>query len=198
MLARRCPTGSMTLVGDLGQAKHVWSARSWSTVCAQAAPLVPHQVLELTINYRTPEEVMRLAASVLAEAAPDLRPPAAVRSCGEGPVIIATSADRLADSAGAAAEHEAALVAPGKVAVIHPPGEVDGVDADVLDRVVADLDVERVKGLEFDSVVVVEPAAHSAGELYVALTRTTRRLVLVHSQGLPAALQSSPGAGGAS
>ena len=74
------------------------------------------------------------------------------------------------------------LVAPGKVAVIHPPGEVDAVDADVLDRAVADLDVERVKGLEFDSVVVVEPAAHSAGQLYVALTRTTRRLVLVHSR----------------
>lgn len=56
----------------------------------------------------------------------------------------------------------------------------------------AELDVERAKGLEFDSVVVVEPAAHSAGELYVALTRTTRRLVLVHSQPLPAGLHPSP------
>jgi hypothetical protein len=191
MLARRCPTGSMTVVGDLGQAKHSWSARSWSEVCAQAAPLVSHQVLELTINYRTPEEVMRLAASVLADVAPDLRPPAAVRSCGEDPIVTVTSADRLADSAREAAQHEAALVAPGKVAVIHPPGEVDAVDADVLDLAVAELDVERVKGLEFDSVVVVEPAAHSPGQLYVALTRTTRRLVLVHSRRLPAALDPS-------
>jgi DNA helicase IV len=51
--------------------------------------------------------------------------------------------------------------------------------------------VERVKGLEFDSVVVVEPAAHSPGQLYVALTRTTRRLVLVHSRPLPAALDGA-------
>jgi hypothetical protein len=195
MLARRCPTGSMTLVGDLGQAKHSWSAASWSDVCAQAAPHVPHRILELTINYRTPEEVMRLAASVLAEVAPDLRPPAAVRTCGEDPVAILAAADRLADSAREAARCEAALVAPGKVAVIHPPGEVGAVDTDVLDRAVAELDVERVKGLEFDSVVVVEPAAHSAGQLYVALTRTTRRLVLVHSQPLPAALHRPAPAG---
>ncbi len=188
MLARRCPTGSMTLVGDLGQAKHPWSARNWSAVCGQAAPHVPHQVFELTINYRTPEEVMRLAASVLADFAPDLRPPVAVRTSGEVPVVTMTSADRLADSAREAAQYEAALVAPGKVAVIHPPGQVAAVDADILDRAVAELDVERVKGLEFDSVVVVEPEAHSPGQLYVALTRTTRRLVLVHSRRLPAAL----------
>jgi superfamily I DNA/RNA helicase len=188
MLARRCPTGSMTLVGDLGQAKHAWSAATWPAVCAVAAPHVPHRLLELTINYRTPEEVMRLAAAVLAVVAPDLRPPVAVRTCGEDPVVILTTAARLTESAGQAAECEAALVAPGKVAVIYPPGRVDVVDADILDRAVAELDVERVKGLEFDSVVVVEPAAHSLGELYVALTRTTRSLVLVHSRDLPAAL----------
>ena len=188
MLARRCPTGSMTVVGDLGQAKHPWSATSWAAVHALVAPHVPHRVLELTINYRTPEEVMRLAASVLADVAPDLRPPAAVRNSGQEPVVIATSADRLAESAREAARYEAVAVAPGKVAIIFPPGTVDDVEADVLDRTVAELDVERAKGLEFDSVVVVEPAAHSAGELYVALTRTTRRLVLVHSRALPARL----------
>ena len=188
MLARRCPTGSMTLVGDLGQAKHPWSAASWSGVCALAAPSVPHTVLELTVNYRTPEEVMRLAASVLADIAPGLRPPTAVRSCGRGPVVIGAPAGKLAETAREVAQHEALVVGPGKVAVIFPPGVVDEVQADVLDRTVAELDVERAKGLEFDSVVVVEPAAHSGGELYVALTRTTRRLVLVHSLPLPAGL----------
>lgn len=188
MIARRCPTGSMTLVGDLGQAKHPWSAHSWSGVCAWAAPHASHRVLELTINYRTPEEVMRLAASVLAAVAPDLQPPMAVRSCGQDPVVTVTSPDRLAESAREAARGEVAVVAPGKVAIIHPPGGVDDVDADVLERAVAELDVERAKGLEFDSVVVMEPAAHSAGQLYVALTRTTRRLVLVHSLPLPAGL----------
>jgi DNA helicase IV len=185
MLARRCPTGSMTLVGDIGQAKHPWSARSWPAVCALTAPHVPNRVLELTINYRTPGEVMRLAASVLAHVAPDLRPPAAVRNSGQEPVVTPTSADRLAEAAREAAQHEAVAVAPGKVAIIFPPGVVGDVEADVLDRTVAELDVERAKGLEFDSVLVVEPAAHSAGELYVALTRTTRRLVLVHSRPLP-------------
>ena len=188
MLARRCPTGSMTLVGDLGQAKHPWSATSWSAVCALAAPIARHRVLELTINYRTPEEVMCIAASVLADLAPDLRPPIAVRKCGEGPVVIATSPDELARTAREAAQREALAVAPGTVAIIFPPGTVGTIETDVLDRSVAELDVERAKGLEFDSVVVVEPAAHSAGELYVALTRTTHRLVLVHSLPLPASL----------
>jgi hypothetical protein len=182
MLARRCPAGSMTLVGDLGQAKHPWSARSWSAVCSLAAPNGPHRVLELTINYRTPEEVMRLAASVLAEFAPELRPPAAVRSSGEDPVDIATSPEQLAATVREAARHEAAAVAPGKVAVIHPPGSVGEIDVGILEAAIAELDVERAKGLEFDSVVVVEPAAHSPSELYVALTRTTRRLVLVSSR----------------
>jgi hypothetical protein len=192
MLARRCPTGSMTLVGDLGQAKHPWSARNWSAVSALAAPRVPHRALELTINYRTPEEVMLLAAAVLADVAPELRPPLAVRKSGQGPVVIATSADRMEVSAREAAQYEAEQVSPGKVAIIFPPGELENVEPDVLDRTVAELDVERAKGLEFDSVVVVEPAAHTAGELYVALTRTTRRLVLVHSQPLPARLQPGP------
>ena len=193
MLARRCPTGSMTLVGDLGQAKHPWSATSWSAVCDLAAPQAPHRALELTVNYRTPEEVMRLAASVLAEVAPDLKPPTAVRSSGQAPVVTSTSTYRLVESAREAGQHEAVAVAPGKVAIIFPPGAVGDVDADVLDRTVAELDVEWAKGLEFDSVVVVEPAAHSAGELYVALTRTTGRLVLVHSRPLPPCLRLRPG-----
>ncbi|HET6795151.1 MAG TPA: UvrD-helicase domain-containing protein [Acidimicrobiales bacterium] len=185
MLARRCPTGSMTLVGDLGQAKHPWSARSWSEVCSVAAPDVPHRVVELSVNYRTPEEVMRLARAALGVAAPDLRAPAAVRSTGEEPVCVSTDSGRMADEVRAAAELEAAAVSPGRVAVVHPAGALDVVDARILDAQVANVDVERAKGLEFDSVVVVEPAAHSPSELYVALTRTTRRLVLVHSDPLP-------------
>ena len=195
MLARRCPTGSMTLVGDLGQAKHPWSAQSWSAVCASAAPAAPHSVLELTINYRTPEEVMRLAVPVLAEVAPGLVPPAAVRSCGEDPVVIPTTAERLGEDTREAARREASAVTPGKVAVIHPPGTVGEVGVDMLDDTVVELDVERAKGLEFDSVVVVEPAAHSPAELYVALTRTTCRLVLVHSRPLPDTLRPLAGGG---
>ena len=99
MLARRCPTGSMTLVGDLGQAKYPGRPPAGLLYVPWPLP-VPHPVFELTINYRTPEEVMRLAASVLAEVAPDLRPPVAVRNCGQDPVVTATSADRLGSRPG--------------------------------------------------------------------------------------------------
>jgi hypothetical protein len=83
---------------------------------------------------------------------------------------------------------EAARVAPGKVAVVHPVGRVAPPAPAALDEAVIELDPVAAKGLEFDSVVVVEPAEHSLPELYVALTRTTRRLVLVSSGALPAVL----------
>ena len=86
------------------------------------------------------------------------------------------------------ARQEAAAVAPGKVAVVHPAGRVAPPSPAALDQDVIVLDVVSAKGLEFDSVVVVEPAHHSLPELYVALTRTTRRLVLVSSEPLPPAL----------
>ena len=209
MIGRRCPSGSMTIVGDLGQASGAWRRR-WDEVLDDAAPEARHVVAELTVNYRTPMEVMEVAGRVLAAVDPSLRPPSSIRSTGEPPRFVEAS-----DVAGAAAV--AALDAlegiewSGTVAVIGVAsrhgairGALDAdartraVGGDPLDDPVALLTPERAKGLEFDAVVVVEPSdiagSDAAGllSLYVVLTRATQAMTVVHSGCLPTAL-GSPG-----
>ncbi|HEX2042070.1 MAG TPA: UvrD-helicase domain-containing protein [Acidimicrobiales bacterium] len=207
MLARRCPSGSMTIVGDLGQATGVWAPGSWDEVVAHLPRRRDPRVVHLTVNYRTPAEVMEVAARILAEAAPELTPPVPVRRSGVGPVFSRVDADDLVAEAASAVRDEIEHVAPGKVGVVAPaallgplaasvgPGlAAAGTDAAVLDAPAAVLALGTAKGLEFDSVVVVEPAAVVAESpqglraLYVAVTRTTQRLRVVHAQELPAAL----------
>jgi DNA helicase IV len=202
MLARRCPGGSFTLVGDLGQASSAWAPPGWDDVLAHLPVRRPPTRTELSVNYRTPSEVMDLAAQVLAAATPGLAPPASVRSAGLDPLFTDAGHGRLAEAVArvAAAEHEA--VGDGKVAVICPVGLVGQLRAAVpgapegtavLDAPVALLDVDQAKGLEFDAVVLVEPArivaegvgASGLRALYVAMTRTTRRLHVVHADPLP-------------
>ena len=202
MLGRRCPSGSMTLVGDLGQASGPWAPASWDDVLAHLPLRRPAARSELSVNYRTPAEVMELAAQVLAAATPDLRPPDSVRSAGLGPLYTQAGHGRLAAAVAAAAEAERQAVGEGKVAVICPGALVDDLRAalpevpqgeSVLDVPVALLRVDEAKGLEFDSVVLAEPAgiiAQGTGTtgrraLYVAMTRTTRRLHIVHADPLP-------------
>ncbi len=207
MLARRCPSGSMTIVGDLGQASGHWAPGSWADVVA-LVPAPRADIVELTVNYRTPEEVMRLAARVLAEARPDLTPARSVRDAGVAPRSVRVGDDNLVEVCVSVAAEEAATVGDGKVAVICPDDLVEslsesvrsrhelrgGDDDDLLSAPVTVLSLDDAKGLEFDAVVVVEPAAiaaehpHGLGALYVALTRTTTRLALVHATDLPAAL----------
>jgi DNA helicase IV len=205
LLARRCPSGSMTIVGDLGQASGHWAPGSWDEVAA-LVPAPRSTVVELTVNYRTPGEVMALAARVLAEARPDLTPARSVRDAGVAPRAVAVSTgDDVVAIAVATAEEEAAALpeGEGKVAVVTPEALVGAVgaalgappDGDVLAAPISALTLDDAKGLEFDAVVVVEPATiadehpHGLGALYVALTRTTTRLALVHARELPAALR---------
>jgi len=202
MLGRRCPAGSMTLVGDLGQASGPWAPASWDDVLAHLPIRRPPARTELSVNYRTPAEVMELAARVLAAATPGLRPPESVRSAGLDPVVTAVRHGGIAGAVAAAAEAERQAVGDGKVAVICPGALVEQLRAalppvpegdSVLDVQVALLAVDEAKGLEFDSVVLVEPAgivAQGVGAtgrraLYVAMTRTTRRLHIVHAEPLP-------------
>jgi hypothetical protein len=202
MLARRCPGGSMTLVGDLGQASGPWAPESWDDVLAHLPVRRPPTRTELSVNYRTPSEVMDLAAGVLAAATPGLEPPTSVRSAGLDPLFTEAAPGTLGQAVARAAIEERAAVGDGKVAVICPAslvGELRAAlpevpeGAGVLDAPVALLAVDQAKGLEFDSVLLVEPAAivaEGAGvtgrrALYVAMTRTTRRLHIVHVDPLP-------------
>ncbi|MGI8683810.1 MAG: HelD family protein [Acidimicrobiales bacterium] len=205
MLARRSLSGSMTVAGDIAQATGPRSLSGWDEVTSFLPALRPTRVVELSVNYRTPSEVMALAGRVLAVTAPDLRPPLSVRSTGEQPVVAAVEPEHLAERAAAVAAAEAGVVSPGTVAVVVPPSLVGAVEdalaaagtgfasaeRDGIDAPVTVIPVGMVKGLEFDSVVVVEPAGLVAESpqglraLYVALTRATRRLTLVHAEPLP-------------
>jgi DNA helicase IV len=215
MLGRRSLSGSMTIVGDIAQATGEWAPRSWEEVLAYLPARRGSRVVELTVNYRTPSEIMDLASRVLAVAAPNLHAPESVRSTGVSPRVIAAGADvtALADAVARLAREEAAIVsgetdAGGTVAVIAPDSLLDAVGealsragiaygsmaARALEDTVSLMPVTAAKGLEFDSVIVVEPArviaesAQGLRGLYVALTRTTRRLALVHAEPLPEAL----------
>jgi DNA helicase IV len=204
MLARRCPSRSMTIVGDVGQNVGVWDA-TWDDVVAQISP-PSSRISELSINYRSPEPIAEMAARILHEAAPGLVPPRSVRTDGEPPrFVLAASGDLVSSVAEIArSEHES----EGTVAVICAVSSVPslrealGIDpladpASLLDEPVAVLSVDDARGLEFDVVIVVEPAAivrECAGglrALYVALTRATARVVVVHAEDLPAAMMSS-------
>ncbi|GAA1305845.1 HelD family protein [Saccharothrix xinjiangensis] len=187
-VVRRCPSRSMTVVGDLAQTGNPAGASSWATV------LRPHvgdrwELAELTVNYRTPAEVMAVAADLLAAHHPELRPPRSVRSTGEPPWRVRTTdAELPAFVARIAGAHDG-----GPLAVIAPAARHDALAAGLPDRV-ALLTPGRAKGLEFDAVLVVDPAAILAGgplghhDLYVAMTRTTRLLGVVHPGPPPAEL----------
>ncbi len=195
MLARRVSGSSLTLLGDLAQGSMTWSPRRWSDVLGWLGRTAGEAtVVELAIGYRTPAEVLRVAEPVLRALDPTLIAPRAVRSVPERPRAV--SGGLAAVSLVVAAER--AALAAGTVAVICPPPLVAEVAAalgvepatgtDALDRPVAVLPVDGAKGLEFDAVVVVEPSQMSLPSLYVAITRTTRRLAVVHEAPLPPAL----------
>ncbi|WP_328456236.1 RNA polymerase recycling motor ATPase HelR [Amycolatopsis sp. NBC_00438] len=176
VLMRRCPGRSFTVVGDLAQRRSVAGARSWDAVLA---PYVPGRWVyrALTVNYRTPAEIMEVAAAVLADFAPGVRPPESVRACGVRPWSRHVTDDELAAAVEEFVRDEAGR--EGTSVVIGPPGVPGTVPA------------SETKGLEFDAVLVVEPAkilADSAADLYVALTRATQRLGVLHREPLPQAL----------
>ncbi|WP_425555199.1 HelD family protein [Kitasatospora arboriphila] len=201
LLMRRCPTRSMTLVGDPAQSSEPGSCGTWS------AALGPHvgerfERVLLDVNYRTPAEIMEVAAGVVRATDPGFRPPRSVRSTGVRPWArrVADAAE-LADAVAAcvAAEPVPADGAGGRLAVVAPkhllgdlaaalPGADSGPEPD-LARPLVLLSPTQAKGLEFDSVLVVEPADFGRAELYVALTRATQRLGVVHSAALPEGLE---------
>lgn len=179
VLMRRCPSRSFTVVGDLAQRRSMAGATSWAQMLE---PYVPDRWVyrSLSVNYRTPAEIMTVAAAVLAEFAPDVRPPESVRACGIPPWSRRVTAEELS---AAIEEFVAAEAAREGTSVVIGPPDIPGVVAP-----------SETKGLEFDAVLVVEPdriladGPRGAAELYVALTRATQRLGVLHQRPLPPAL----------
>lgn len=196
LLMRRSPTRSMTLVGDPAQTAEAAGVGSWADILT---PYVEDrwEHTRLGVNYRTPAEIMELAAAVVRAENPDFEPPSSVRSTGVRPWVR----DAEGDLPGAVAEAVADLTPEeGRLAVIAPrdlhpalAARLDGVTAGAepdLTRTVVLLDPRQSKGLEFDAVLVVEPARYGTSDLYVALTRATQRLGVLHTGDLPAALKA--------
>ena len=208
MVLRRNPVRSMTVVGDVAQTASPAGATSWKNMLT---PLVGGRFREerLTVNYRTPSEIMEVAADVLASVSNE-RPPDSVRSEGVPPSAIRVGAGGL--PAGVAAQARADLAEiggpdNGRLAVIAPdalipaltaavPEAIPGDKPESLDSAAALLTVSQAKGLEFDRVIVADPegiltqSENGAHDLYVAITRATHRLTVIHEADLPLTLRS--------
>jgi DNA helicase IV len=207
MTVRRARAQSLTILGDLAQRTADAGVSSWDRVLDEAG-VDEHVVSELTVSYRVPNEFLSLAARLLPAEAPA---PRGVRDAPFPPVIMRS------DDIGAAAAREAVRLREiGSVGVVAPRVRLEAVRAALSGTGFADaihaslgaginlLDLHVAKGLEFDAIVVVEPAAILAerpdggvGGLYTALTRATRALSIVHTEPLPEQLRTDPDRNGA-
>jgi len=210
MASRRSLNGSMTVVGDIAQATGPLAPNDWDDVLTHLPDKKGSRIIGLSVGYRIPAQIMDVANKVMMAATPTLRPPTAVREGDDRPDFIAVaSRDDLGRAVAAETARLVAAIADGNIAVVAPDPMVEEISAALnaagivhgratrtgLDTGVTVVPVSVVKGLELDGVVVVEPAAIVADEqqglraLYVALTRSTRRLSIVHALPLPDAMR---------
>ncbi|TDC09463.1 AAA family ATPase [Nonomuraea longispora] len=199
-LGRRCRNGSATVLGDLAQGTTPWSTRSWTSVLEHLGQR-EGEVTELTLGFRVPREVLDYAARLLPSIAPGLAAPQSLRP-GAGSLTV-----REGGSVAQAAEE--ALAKEGSIGVIVPDAMVAAVSESLAGLPYAVLDPDSTeehrllivpatlaKGLEYDHVVVVEPADIVAAEprglarLYVVLTRAVTSLTVLHDKPLPPQLAS--------
>ncbi|MCF3964606.1 HelD family protein [Streptomyces fuscigenes] len=202
LLMRRCPSRSMTLLGDPAQTGDAAGLGSWEAI------LRPHvgerwTLERLGVNYRTPAEIMEAAADVRRSVEPDFVPPRSVRSTGVPPLVHSVPRRELVTAAAElAAKQLGEQDGGGRLAVIAPETLLARLAAHLPDaswgetpdltRPVVVLSPRQAKGLEFDRVVVVDPEAvldrpvRGVNDLYVALTRPTQWLGIVRDAGRPA------------
>ncbi|MEU0570537.1 AAA family ATPase [Nonomuraea sp. NPDC005983] len=197
-LGRRCRNGSATVLGDLAQGTTPWSTSSWETVLKHLGQ-ADGEVTELTLGFRVPREVLDYAAQLLPSIAPGLAPPRSLRP-GVGSLAV-RQGGAVAEAVREALERE------GSIGVIVPDAMVAGVSAELDGLAHAVLGPDSTeehrllvipatlaKGLEYDHVIVVEPADIVAAEprglarLYVVLTRAVTSLTVLHHKALPAQL----------
>ncbi|MEM7092859.1 MAG: ATP-binding domain-containing protein [Actinomycetota bacterium] len=191
MVMRRARGQSLTIVGDLAQ-RSAGPAGTWRDHLPPE--LAEIERLDLSINYRSPAEIHSLAVAVLAEFAPDVEASRPLRSSGFAPEF--RHVDELSDATHAAVSDLRDRVS-GQIAVIRPTEELGDREPQSEDEIVRTLHASEAKGLEFDAVVLVEPAAilaevGGAALLYIALTRATQRLVILHRMPLPEVLRLHP------
>lgn len=198
LLVRRCPMKSFTIVGDIAQVASAAGATSWEDALRPAFKDT-WRLEELTVNYRTPAQITREAERVATEAGLPITPTRAVRE-GDWPVRrVAAPTGDIAEAVVAVVEHDRGVDAQGTIAVIVPEARLREVSSAVLHRFgteaaegaagltrpIAVLTGYEAKGLEFDAVVLADPAGlaeespRGAASLYVAMTRPTQRLTLV-------------------
>ena len=203
-IGRRCATGSATVLGDIAQGTTPWATPSWQQLLANLGK-DDAGLRVLDTGYRVPRQILDFASRLLGHIAPGLAPARSVRQEPGSLVITAAPGGELPAALSAACAD--ALGRPGSAAVIAADDQVaeisamlgrSGLPHSVLDAaaVAGELTLVPVtlaKGLEFDQVIVVEPARIAAAEsrglhrLYVALTRAVSRLTVLHAEPLPAA-----------
>ncbi|HZT45643.1 MAG TPA: AAA family ATPase [Gaiellaceae bacterium] len=195
-ISRRAVDGSLTILGDVAQATGPVVYRRWQELEPYLPDAVELTIEELRHAYRVPAEIMRFALPLHDAIAPEVERPLAYRRGGEPPRLVAVDdpASVFAVAVAAAAELDGlvALIAPRSLAEARGGGETFD------EAALPVLTPREAKGLEFDHVVVLEPAAivdeggdSGLRELYVALTRPTQTLTVVHSRPLPPGLESS-------
>jgi DNA helicase IV len=219
LLMRRCPSRSMTVVGDIAQTGSSAGATSWGQMLDKYVP-ERWRLAELTVNYRTPGRIMDVASAMLAAAGGN---PSEITSArqGDSPPSVEFVSGPLAPAVPAVVADELARSDGGRLAVIAPAALVDEVASAMLgsssesgtaggsssesgaappddaDERVSVLTARQSKGLEFDVVLLLEPTAilaesrRGASDLYVAMTRCTQRLRILHREPLPAGLTGS-------
>ena len=212
-VGRRCSTGAATVLGDVAQGTTPWSTPSWTEALTHLGKADGH-IEELVRGFRVPAQVIEFAARLLPHMAPDLAPPESVRDNPGELVLLATEPDAVL--AAVVEQVRAWLEIPGSIGLIVADADVGTTSRTLtgvgLEHGVLGLDhgdVEHrldlvpatvAKGLEFDRVLVVEPARIAAAEpdertglrrLYVVLTRAVSALTVVHARPLPAPLASA-------
>lgn len=209
-VGRRASTGSVTVLGDLAQATTPWATTSWTDTLAHLGK--PSATIEeLVAGFRVPAAVIEFAGRLLPTIAPDLTPPHSIRRT-RGDLVLTASTTPDDDLAAAV---RTALKSEGSIGLITPDAlldsvssglqergidfailgqETDPIDTDAFTRRVDIVPASIAKGLEFDHVVLYEPAAIVSGEpdpttglrrLYVCLTRAVTSLQIIHTAPLP-------------
>src|SRR5450755_4775147 len=203
-LGRRCSTGAATVLGDLAQGTTPWAAPSWASLLSNLGK-PDTEVRELSIGYRVPRQILDYASTLLAVIAPELRPASSLRADPGALDLVPVAAGAVGPALARACEQ--ACARPGSVAVIAADPQVPALASALQgagleygspgsDARLTLVPVTLAKGLEYDHVIVVEPAQIAAAEarglqrLYVALTRAVSRLTVLYAEPLPAPLPS--------